>query len=121
MPRLLVVEDHPDIAALLRLVFEETWDVECAATLREGREALIRGPRFDVALIGAHLHDGDGTDFCREAKRALPSLRVAILASHRDASTEALAAGADLLLSKPFDPDALYSSVTDLLRVDAAG
>lgn len=120
-PRLLVVEGHADIADLLRVVFEPTWEVHGAATLREARGRLVAGPRFDVVLADGHLADGDGADLCREAKRAFPALRVAILTAHVHARTEALAAGADLLVPKPFDPEALLAAVSELLRLEAAG
>lgn len=58
-PRLLHVEDDPDLRRIIRRTLPEAWQVQTAESLRAGREALSQGP-FDLVLLDLGLPDGPG-------------------------------------------------------------
>jgi DNA-binding response OmpR family regulator len=63
------------------------------------------------------LTDGHGLDLLRELKRRHPGLRSIVLTALVDPDTEAqaLTAGADLFVPKPFDPEALLADIARLM------
>ncbi|WP_397449306.1 response regulator [Pseudomonas sp. NA-150] len=79
LPRVLVVEDEPDIAYLLNLLISRAgYNVTSAASLQEAR-ALLDSQRFDAVTLDLELPDGDGLQLIRELRnspstQALPVL-----------------------------------------------
>jgi DNA-binding response OmpR family regulator len=114
---ILVVEDEPDIALVLRLMLEQGHIVTCVGDLAQAREAYRRGLPFDLVMLDVLLPDGNGLDFCRELKAAHPALPVMVLTAYTHEEVRALAsqAGADRFVEKPFDPDGLCGTVEDVL------
>ena len=99
----VVVEDEQQIRRFLRTALEsEGWVVHEAPTLRRGLvEAGARKPHLVILDLG--LPDGDGIEFIRDF-RAWSTAPVIVL-SARSGETdkiEALDAGADDYLTKPF-------------------
>ena len=116
--RILVVEDEPKMAALLRRVLvAERHTVDVAA---DGSTGLALGVReaYDVAILDRMLPDIDGTTIVaqwREAGIGTPVLMLTALASveHR---VDGLDAGADDYLGKPFAFAELLARVRALGR-----
>jgi len=76
--RILVVENHPDSAAMLaKLLQSKGHTVTTAATCAAAR-AAFKSAIFDVAVIDVGLPDGDGCDLFRELRaiRIIPALAV---------------------------------------------
>jgi two-component system OmpR family response regulator len=114
----LVVEDEPDIAAVVRLVLEQGYRVTLAPDLASARAALARAGRPDLLLLDLLLPDGNGLELCREVKAADPSLPVLIVSAdlRPDLQVDLGGCGADAVLPKPFDPDTLESLVANLIH-----
>src|SRR5438128_1974899 len=69
MPRILIVEDEPDIALGLRDdLVREGYDAE---TVRDGTIAIERGSgeKWDLILLDVMLPGADGFEVCRELRR----------------------------------------------------
>jgi DNA-binding response OmpR family regulator len=116
---LLLVEDDPDIAALLRMSFDlSRYEVETAEDLATARVRLAERPP-DLVILDVGLPDGNGLELCREVKAARPSVPVVILTAlsrqHRGLEAHAYACGADAFVEKPFDPDDLQATTERLL------
>ena len=103
--RALVVEDEPGIREVLADVLTERGHE--VVTCPDGRSAweAARREAFGLVLLDLGLPDMDGLELCRKL-RALPHgdrSVVVILTARINHFTEALAAGADDYLAKPFN------------------
>lgn len=120
--RVLLVEDHPLVAAGLRVTLEASgFDVvEHARTLAEAREALgsrRRGTRaFDVAIVDVVLPDGSGLDLVAALSAArIPSV---VLTGQTTAARvrEARAAGALGFVAKTARLDIVLEALHAAMR-----
>ena len=116
-PKLLVVEDDQQIAALLRSTLTRTGYKVVEA--RDGRAALSAREidRPDLILLDLGLPDHDGLDLISRL-RGEPATRI-IVVSAREATEQkvtALDLGADDYVTKPFDTGELLARVRAALR-----
>jgi two-component system response regulator PilR (NtrC family) len=125
-PRLLVVDDEPDLRTLYELtLLREGYDVECAGTVEEGWALLqSRGPTgYQLVITDMRLPDGNGLDLLRrmdEAGRREKAIVITAYGSPENA-VEALKAGAYDYLTKPVDLRQFRAVVASALgRVPAA-
>jgi DNA-binding response OmpR family regulator len=121
--RILIVEDDPTTADLLRDLLEfEGYAIEHAA---DGAAALacVAAGALDLVLLDLTLPDIDGLELCRQARASAPAddaylPMLMVTAQARVADRRAgFAAGADDYISKPFDPEELLARVQVWLRV----
>jgi DNA-binding response OmpR family regulator len=119
-PRVLVVEDEPNIRELvcLHLGLE---GYECEPT-GDGRQALQRteGTRFDLLVLDLMLPGLDGLALCRAVRNGKLNHDVPILmlTARRDENDKVvgLESGADDYLTKPFGVRELVARARALLR-----
>jgi two-component system KDP operon response regulator KdpE len=121
-PRVLIVEDDREIRRFVRTALEgEGYRVCEAETVERGVvDAGTRKP--DVAILDLGLPDRDGVDFVREV-RAFSTLPILVLSARIEetAKVEALDAGADDYLTKPFGVAELTARVRAMLRRGVRG
>jgi len=116
-PRVVVVEDEPRIRRFVGDALRKAGSIPVeAATAREGLDAAA-GPGVQLVILDLGLPDMDGVAFIRELRRwsALPILVLSARADERD-KIEALDAGADDYLAKPFGVGELLARVRVLRR-----
>lgn len=118
MSRILLVEDHARLAALIRRALE---DAGVSVDVFEGIEAAWSASRqvtYGAMVVDRGLPDGDGLALvkrCRNAGLHTPCL----ILTARDAlhdRIQGLDSGADDYLAKPFAMDELVARVRALLR-----
>jgi two-component system, OmpR family, KDP operon response regulator KdpE len=122
-PRILIVDDEPQIVRALRTALRGAgYEVESAAS---GEEALVklasRPP--DGVILDLVLPDLSGADVCRELRR-FSSIPVVILSAVGDEHEKvaALDAGADDYVTKPFGIAELLARLrASLRRVQPSG
>ncbi len=107
-PRLLVVDDEPDLRTLYELtLLREGYDVESAGSVGEGWALLEeRGPGgYQLLITDMRLPDGTGLDLLHRLEQAgRPEKAVVITAyGSPENAVEALKAGAYDYLTKPVD------------------
>ena len=113
----LMVEDEEPIRRFLVTTLEaEGHVVHEAATIREG-EALAGNRRIDVFLVDLGLPDGDGLELIHRL-RAWTQRPIIVLSarSQERQKVEALDAGADDYLAKPFGVAELHARLRVALR-----
>jgi len=118
MPRILVVEDEPDIALGLQDdLTRQGYDVE---TVGDGESAIRRGggERWDLILLDVMLPKIDGFEVCRELRRFGVRTPIIILTAkvHEAEKVLGLELGADDYVTKPFSPRELRARVKAVLR-----
>ena len=114
---ILLVEDEAQIRHFVRLALEEDGcSVREAGTLAEALAALASCAP-DLVILDLGLPDGSGIDFIRQTRCASP-LPILILSARaaEDDKIEALDAGADDYLTKPFGIGELRARVRAMLR-----
>lgn len=116
--RLLVVEDEPDLGALLRDALSRAGFATDLVTGIATADEHLRSASYDAMVLDLGLADGDGLTLLRTLRRRGSTLPVLILTA-RDAPEDrvtGLDLGADDYLIKPFHMPELISRIRALLR-----
>lgn len=116
-PRILVVDDEPNILATLApLLRTRGYEVSTAMNGRGALEAVER-ENPDLIVLDLGLPDMDGAEVCRLVRdgRATAILVLSARGAETD-KVKALDAGADDYVTKPFGPEELLARVRVLLR-----
>jgi len=120
-PTALLVEDERQIRRFVRTAMEaEGWQIVEAETMKQGLiEAGTRKP--DLVVLDLGLPDGNGIDFIRDVRgwSSVPIIVLSARAQETD-KIEALDAGADDYLTKPFGVGELLARVRATLRRKSA-
>src|SRR3989440_1171600 len=116
--RVLIVEDDPELAGLLRDGLRaQRIDPTLAATFAEGRDRAHAGS-FDVIILDVRLPGGTGFDLCGELRHGGSTTPVLMLTAldALDDRVRGLEAGADDYLTKPFAFRELLARIQALAR-----
>jgi two-component system response regulator PilR (NtrC family) len=122
-PRVLVVDDEPDLRELLEITLVKMGlDVDSAETIAAAR-SLLSGREYALVLTDMRLPDGLGIDLVREVSSEYKNLPIAVLTAFgsADNAVAALKAGAFDYLSKPVGLDQLRMMVQSALRTSQPG
>jgi DNA-binding response OmpR family regulator len=116
--RILVVEDEKDISTLLeRALRENAFSVDAA---EDGERAsfLARTNAYDVIVLDSVLPKKSGIDVCREIRAAGRTVPILMLSAIQEPAikAQALDAGADDYVGKPFSLNELLARIRALLR-----
>jgi two-component system, OmpR family, KDP operon response regulator KdpE len=119
-PRVLVVDDEPQIVRGLKIILRNAgYTVEAAGTKAEALAALASRPP-DALVLDLVLPDGQGVEVCEQVRRwsGLPILVLSAIGDERE-KVRALDAGADDYVTKPFGTDELLARLRAVLRRSA--
>ncbi|MBR1216873.1 response regulator transcription factor [Bradyrhizobium sp. U87765 SZCCT0131] len=116
--RILVVEDEPEIAALLRTALERQDAVVDHVTLLADAEEAARQGVHDAVILDRRLPDGDGLTLVPRLRARGVTTPVIVLTARRDLADriEGLDSGADDYLTKPFALEELLARLRTVLR-----
>jgi len=122
MPKVLIVDDEPNIIELAKLYLErEGYQVESAAS---GHEALAKQStsKPDLIILDLMLPDIDGFEICRQI-RTRSDVPILMLTARKEDVDKivGLELGADDYFTKPFNPRELVARVKAILRRYQAG
>ena len=115
MPRILLVEDDPELRILVEhVLLDASHEVDASETFAGGSE-LLRRRRYDLVIADGRLQDGTGMMLADDArKRGVAAL---IMTGY---AFVLAAAGVNLarydVLLKPISPEELLDSVEKALR-----
>src|SRR4051794_39854186 len=116
--RILVVDDSPLICNLLRQILErDGYEVETADGGQSALEALRARP-FHLLITDLRMPDMDGHDLLRTVRAERLPFGVIVLTGYGDTQValDAMKAGADDFVTKPFEPDRLRMLVERVLE-----
>ena len=116
--RILVIDDEPTVReSCMRIFAERDYDVETAASAKEGLERAMRG-FFDCALIDLKLPDMDGMEIVRNTREKRSSMPVLIITGYGtdDSAAEAIRPGVSAYINKPFTPEELVAAVEKAIQ-----
>ena len=116
-PKILVVDDEPQIARVLKTTFSARgYSVRTAS---DGDDALqvMKAWIPDLVITDLRMPNMDGVELCRHlrAKSGIPIIVLSVRNEERT-KVEALDAGADDYVTKPFSVDELLARVRAALR-----
>ena len=122
MHQILVVEDEPDIRAILRALLEGDQYRFIEAGTAERGEIEARSHKPDLLLVDLGLPDGNGIDLIRRI-RAWSPVPIIVLSARtmEEQKIAALDAGADDYVTKPFSTPELLARVRAALRRHVRG
>ncbi len=120
--KILIVDDEPHLRTLIQQALEELEDDGVdLLTASNGEEALetIREERPNLVFLDVMMPKQNGFDVCNTVKKelGLAHIHVVLLTAKgqefdRQRGQEV---GADLYMTKPFDPDALLAQARSVL------
>lgn len=115
--RLLLVEDDPEIARIVRDIFlREGYQVTWATTGLEGWEDF-QAEHFDIVLVDLMLPEMDGLTLCKNIRLKSDVPMIIISARKEDEDkVKGLGLGADDYVAKPFSLVELKARVESQLR-----
>ena len=111
--RLLAVDDEAMSRALCRDILGEAgYAVDAVGDATEALARLSAG-RYDLVLTDLHMPGGDGLDLIRRARAAQGGLSCVVFSASPtvDDAVQAMRAGADDFVAKPFDAERLCDVV----------
>src|SRR5438132_6065600 len=111
---LLLVDVSPD-AASFAAILRGSYRVATTSSADVARQFLHRSPPA-LVVTELDLEGADGVEICRDAKALPTPLPVLVTTSHVERVPDALAAGCDGVLLKPFAPNLLFARIGRILR-----
>ena len=118
--RVLVVDDQPDVAEAIAASLRAVHPRARIETAANGFEGLLKVGtlRPDVLLLDLGIPEMDGFEVCRQIKRdpVIRGTKVVVMTDRSLAEEpRAMEAGADGILSRPFEPAAVHRLLARLV------
>ena len=81
--RILVVDDEPDIVAMLsRSLARHGFQVEAMSSAEEALQRADAEPPFDAALLDLVMPGRDGADLAEQLRKKIPGLPIGLLTGY---------------------------------------
>lgn len=126
--KILIVDDEPHLRTLIQQSLEELEDEGVDLfTATNGEEALetIRQEEPNLVFLDVMMPRKNGFDVCNAVKNELGMSHIHIIlltAKGQEFDRQrGLEVGADLYMTKPFDPDALVAKARSVLGLPTSG
>lgn len=120
--RVLYLDDNPSNVKLMRMVMSMRGDTVLSVAADGARGlARARSEPFDLVLVDLYLPDARGDEVLRQLRshESTANLPAVVVSAEDDATMveEAMQAGADAYITKPFDVAELLEVVDGLLAL----
>ena len=116
IPRILVVDDDPDMRQMMTQFLRQNGSIALPAANETEVRSHIDGGRVDLVLLDVMLGDENGLEICKRLRREqdVPIIMVSALSADHQ-RMEGYAVGADDYIVKPFNPNLLLARVKAVL------
>ena len=114
----LVVDNNKELAEVIRQYLSKCgFDVKIAKSAKEAMSILEKSKRIDVILLDLMLKDVNGLEFLKSIRSHSKQVVIIIITGIKDLNTviEAMKAGADDYLVKPFRLGELEEKINEIL------
>lgn len=125
--KILAIDDSPDNLTVLKAVTADAFPGVTVLTAQNGRKgiALAQSEDPDVILLDIIMPGMDGFEVCRKLKeeerlRLIPVVFLTALKTAPELRIQALEAGAEGFLSKPFDIQELTAQIQAMVKIKKA-
>jgi CheY-like chemotaxis protein len=112
----LICDDEPSLRELIRVSLDGHYDF---ANADDGEECLAVAQRLrpDVVILDMMMPRRDGLEVLRELRKnpEFAETAVIVLTAQPAKREEALEAGANIVMDKPFTPDDISAAVEEVL------
>lgn len=118
-PHILIVEDDITFSLILKTwLGKKNIQVETCTTVGDAKTALEEGT-YQLILSDLRLPDEDGINLLKWLKENHSNVPLIMMTSYADIQTavQAIKLGAADYISKPLNPDELFSKITELIHV----
>ncbi len=115
--RVLVIDDDPGLSEVIGILLErEGYAVECAGTVKAGLERI--NANINLVVTDLKLPDGTGLDVIAGVRARAPRLPIIMITSYSsmESAIDALRAGANDYVIKPFDNDEFLHAIARALN-----
>jgi two-component system KDP operon response regulator KdpE len=115
--RILVVDDEPQLRRALRSTLSALGFIVADAESGEAALEMVRAEKFDLILLDVNMPGLSGLETCRAVRaRSDVSILMLTVRNRTGDKIEALDAGADGYVTKPFDVNELLARIRAALR-----
>jgi two-component system KDP operon response regulator KdpE len=115
--RILVVDDEPELRRALRSTLSALGFIVADAESGEAALERVRAEKFDLILLDVNMPGLSGLETCRAVRaRSDVSILMVTVRDRTADKVEALDAGADGYVTKPFDVSELLARIRSVLR-----
>jgi CheY-like chemotaxis protein len=116
----LICDDEPSLRELIRISLDGPYEFVEADDGEESLE-LARSVRPDVIILDMMMPRRSGLEVLTELRRDedLADTRVIVLTAQPATREQALRAGADVVMVKPFEPEQIAAAVEEVLAQQA--
>ena len=110
----LIVDDNPDISEVVKIILSKAG---YRAKTMEHFEPFPEQEAPDVILLDLKMADQDGAKICRQLKKKKDTRNIPVIlfSASPDVQAEALKAGADDFISKPFEINELLQKIEHVI------
>lgn len=118
MPKVLIIDDDPDVRTLMNIVMKKQgYEVETAFN-REDALFKLKGFQPSIILLDVLLSGTDGRELCKEIKSndEMSSVPVIMVSAHPGGAGKIKEYGADDFISKPINTSVLMEKLEKLVN-----
>ncbi len=117
IPRILVVEDDPDMSAMLTEFLQKNGFIALSVATEAALVSHLSAGRIDLILLDVMLGDENGVHICERlrAEQSVPIIMVSALSADHQRMA-GYQVGADDYIAKPFNPELLLARIEAVLR-----
>jgi two-component system, OmpR family, alkaline phosphatase synthesis response regulator PhoP len=125
MPKILIVDDEPHIRRLLEETLEDFEDLGVEIlTAVNGLQAvdIIINQRPDIVFLDVMMPEMNGYDVCRKIKGEIGVEKTKIIMLTAKGQLfdkqKGVESGVDMYITKPFDPDFIVKTASQILGIE---